>query len=233
MGDLSLSIYLVYYPILVLHPMEQIRSQTMPSDAASMCATTRPLRRNQKRFFFRPLECGAVWLCFAASASGAAPDPGAEAGWAAVKRCAQQQTEVEVHGCLTQVLRDAGLITPDIAARQQQRAFGLPQSAPRSPPPRVEAPASTVQPAPALETAPLQQVPSPDRVEVQIAAVSSTGDGRLIITASDGAVWRQAENLQNPQLPGIGERMTIRKGSLGSYLCTLPSKLSWRCTRSR
>ncbi|MET0282613.1 MAG: hypothetical protein ABW278_16010 [Steroidobacteraceae bacterium] len=156
----------------------------------------------------------------------AATDPAAEEGWAAVKRCAQQETERAAHDCLDQVLRDAGVLTPAMRERQQQRVFGLSPSA--------TAPA-VAKPPPVVADAPVKPVAgaSPDRVEVQIAAVSRAADGKLIITTNEGAVWRQAEGLENPRLPGIGEHMSIRKGSLGSYLCTLPSKLSWRCTRSR
>jgi hypothetical protein len=179
-----------------------------------------------------PIVCGAAWLGIAIAVTAAEQDPGAEAGWAAVKRCAQQETERAVHSCLTQVLREAGLLTPEVSARQQQRAFGLPQAAPPPPSPTPPAPVKAPTRTTAAPAVP-DPAPPPDRVDVQIAAVTSTGDGRLIITTSDGAVWRQAESLQNPQWPRAGEQMTIRKGTLGSYRCTLPSKLSWRCTRSR
>jgi hypothetical protein len=173
--------------------------------------------------------CALALLAVVPALHAAENDPVRDAGWAAMKDCARLEAERARHECVDKVFRDTGLLTPELLARQEQRAFGLPPAGQRPvPPPPDPQPAVAVdarsKPAPAAAS---------DRVEVQIAAVSRSGDGRLTITTSEGAVWRQAENLENPRLPGIGERMTIRKGSLGSYLCTLPSKLSWRCTRSR
>lgn len=175
----------------------------------------------------------------ATSATMAASDPGSEAGWAALKRCAQQDGERARHACVDKLMTDTGLLTPQAREQEQQRAFGLPSSAPLSapvvaPPPKVPVAAADAVPKPAIPppTPPAGPV-APDRVEVQIASVASTHDGKLIITTTDGAVWRQTENLANPRLPEAGQTMIIRKGSLGAYLCTPPSKLSWRCARTR
>jgi hypothetical protein len=185
----------------------------------------------------------AAILAAAAATPAAEGGADAEAGWAAVTRCAQQDTERARHDCVDQVLRDAGVLTPELRARQQQRAFGLEQAA--SPSPVAPAPAA-VQPAaqppvakassdPAAtqsSTKALRESP-PDRVEVEVASAVAGRDGKLVITTTDGAVWRQTESITNYRLPAAGERMTIRKGSLGGYLCTPSSKLSWRCARDR
>jgi len=183
----------------------------------------------------RGMLCTAcVGAMFATAATPAAEtNAGAEAGWTAVTRCAQQETERARHDCLDQVLREAGLLTPELRARQQQRAFGLEQPAAAAPaaPPLVEKalPARGAKPAaatPAAESA-------PDRVEVEVASVVKGRDGKLVVTTTDGAVWRQTESLENYRLPAAGERMSIRRGKLGGYLCTPSSKLSWRCARDR
>jgi hypothetical protein len=176
-------------------------------------------------------------LAAAATAPAAETATGAEAGWAAVTGCAQQDTERARHDCLDQVLRDAGLLTPELRARQQQRAFGLEQSATPAPaapqpvaPPTSTAPSAQV--AGPLPAKPVAESP-PDRIEVEVASVITSRDGKLVVTTTDGAVWRQTESLTNYRLPAAGERMTIRRGALGGYLCTPSSKLSWRCARDR
>lgn len=177
--------------------------------------------------------CVGAALAVAAATPAAETGSGAEAGWAAVTRCAQQETEPARHDCVDQVLRDAGLLTPELRARQQQRAFGLEQ--PAAPPPAAKAPVTKAPPAPAATPSPATPPPEspPDRVEVEIASVARSPDGKLVITTIDGAVWRQTESLTNYRLPAAGERMTIRRGALGGYLCTPSSKLSWRCARDR
>jgi hypothetical protein len=166
-------------------------------------------------------------LAAAVATPAAETGPSAEAGWAAVTRCAQQDTERARHNCVDQVLRDAGLLTPEVRERQQRRAFGLEQPAA---PPAAKAP-----PAPTAKESPATPAPEspPDRVEVQIASVAKSPDGKLIITTTEGAVWRQTESAENYRLPAAGEQMAIRRGSLGGYLCTPSSKLTWRCARSR
>jgi hypothetical protein len=184
----------------------------------------------------RVAQWGAVLF---ASAALAAADPGSDAGWAALKRCAQRDTDRDRHACVDQLMIDTGLLTPAAREQQQQRAFGLsPAAPPASPAPRPAQPkppaVAPSQAATAVKPAPLQQEPAaPDRVEVEIAAVATTYDGKLIITTRDGAVWRQTESMNNPRLPEAGQTMSIRKGSLGAYLCTPPSKLTWRCARTR
>jgi len=56
----------------------------------------------------------------------------AEQGWTSISRCAQEDTERARHTCLDRVLRDAGLLTAEMHARQQRRAFGLDENAGRA-----------------------------------------------------------------------------------------------------
>jgi hypothetical protein len=59
-------------------------------------------------------------------------------------------------------------------------------------------------------------------------------DGRLFVTTTDGAVWLQTETVDMPQPPVPGDRMTIRKGSMGGYRCSVASThLTYRCARNR
>jgi hypothetical protein len=72
-----------------------------------------------------------------------------------------------------------------------------------------------------------------DRLEVQASRVTQTHDRKLIITTTDGAIWRQTEGGEILPLPKAGDPITIRKASLGSHVCQVRNTLAFRCTRSR
>jgi hypothetical protein len=227
------------------------------------------------------------------SAALAADAPGtmnAEQGWSSVARCAQEDTERARHTCLDRVLRDAGLLTDEMHARQQRKAFGLEDKPARARVPSRSAPAtaSAAQasstgpssntgpssstapssntgtssgtalasgavpassaaasaPAPAVAAASAAQArpaaspaappADPDRLEVELTAVAKAANGRLFVTTKDGAVWLQTESVEMPQPPVAGDHMTIRKGSMGGYRCSVASThLTYRCVRNR
>jgi hypothetical protein len=197
----------------------------------------------------------------------------AEQGWSSIARCAQEDSERARHTCLDRVLRDAGLLTSEMHAQQQRRAFGLDDKSARTPAPAAtaappataavppattaevlkrpatgttpggaipsaataSAPATaahptTVAPSPATAASP----PQPDRLEADLVKVEKAVDGRLFVTTTDGAVWLQTETVDMPQPPVAGDRMTIRKGSIGGYRCSVVSThLTYRCARNR
>lgn len=165
----------------------------------------------------------------------------AEQGWSAVTRCAQAESGSARHACLDRVLRDAGLLTEEMGLQQQRRAFGLEDRPAVAAPPVAAASAAAPSSAP---TTPPVQMPkpldtpttsaSPDRLEIQIASVQKAPDGKLLVTTTEGAVWRQTEAVEMPLPPRAGERMTLRRGSLGGYRCSVVSThLTFRCERNR
>ena len=230
----------------------------------------------------------ATLLCLTTTAV-TAQTPGtmtAEKGWSSIARCAQEDTERARHTCLDRVLRDAGLLTPEMHALQERRAFGLDDKQARATPPPPAATATppataaippaasaealnrraartapggvtpstatapslpTAAPSPAAAAAPppakpahspaaARSAPAPlsDRLEVELANVEKAVNGNLFVTTTDGAVWLQAESVEMPQPPVAGDRMTIRKGSMGGYRCSVTSThLTYRCTRSQ
>jgi hypothetical protein len=197
----------------------------------------------------------AALLCLT-TAAALAQTPGAmnaEKGWSAIARCAQEDTERARHTCLDRVLREAGLLTEEMHARQQRNAFGLeapqealnrraaeraPAAAPptsATPPTSPAAPNAATPPAPAARP-PVASAPppQPDQLEVELAKVEKAVNGRLFVTTTEGAVWLQSESVDMPQPPVAGDRMTIRKGSLGGYRCSIASThLTYRCARNR
>ena len=196
-----------------------------------------------------------------------------EQGWSAVTRCAQEDTERARHTCVDRVLRDAGLLTTEMRAKQQQRAFGLndkPAGAKAPATAATTAPATAASAAPAATTSPVAPATSsaaqspgttpattkaptattasaatsastegssaepPDRVDVQLTKVVKAPNGRIVVTTSDGAVWLQTESVSMPLPPAAGDRMSIRKATLGGYVCSVANThLTYRCSRSR
>ena len=159
----------------------------------------------------------------------------AEQGWSSIARCAQEDSERARHTCLDRVLRDAGLLTPEMHAQQQRRAFGLDDKPARAPPPAAAASPAPIAPSP-VTVAPAKAAPpaQPERLEVELAEVEKAVDDKLFVTTTDGAGWLQTETVEMPQPPAAGDRMTIRKGSMGGYRCSVASThLTYRCARNR
>ena len=155
----------------------------------------------------------------------------AEQGWSAVARCAKEDSVRARHDCVDRLMREAGLLTDEIQARQQRRAFGMEGQPPA--PSRPPAPAPVA--APAAQPPPVPAAPeNPDRLEAAISSVQIAADGRLSVTTADGAVWRQTESVDMPQPPRAGDRMIIRKGAMSGYRCSIrSSNLLYRCERTR
>jgi len=212
--------------------------------------------RGKSNMTYRLLVPGAVGalLCLTtATVTGQTSSTmSAEQGWASISRCAQEDSERGRHACLDRVLRDAGLLTAEMHARQQRRAFGLDESASRvtastgvgtgaaSASSRASQEAlnrRAAESAPAAPAAGAANTAAPaqgDRLEVELTKVEKAADGRIFVTTTDGAVWLQNETVDMPQPPVAGDHMTIRKGSLGGYRCSIVStKLTYRCIRNR
>jgi hypothetical protein len=233
--------------------------------------------------FFTPASLATlIGLTTATSAQTGAMT--SEQGWSAITRCSQEETERARHTCVDRVLRDAGLLTNEMRAKQQQRAFGLDNKPARTPEPAPApstasapstgapiagtpspaAPSVATSPAPssarattpaaaastpsaatsaasandsasrAAAASPAPAAEPPDRVDVQLTKVVKAPNGRLVVTTSDGAVWLQTEAVSMPLPPAAGDRMSIRKATLGGYVCSVAdTHLTYRCSRSR
>ncbi|MET0280002.1 MAG: hypothetical protein ABW278_02600, partial [Steroidobacteraceae bacterium] len=155
---------------------------------------------------------GALGVLVILPAHGAGAPADAQAGWAAVAGCARQLVERTRHICLDQVLRDAGLLDSGASTAQPETA---------SAPAAVTSPASSASSAsaPPPQAAVPGVPPTAKRTDPQntvIATVSSTADGRYIITTREGTVWRQTERLPLPRPPVAGDPIRVRNGSMGS-----------------
>jgi len=140
----------------------------------------------------------------------------AESNWTAITACASKTEERSRHICMDGVLRQAGVLSAERQAMERRARFGA--ATPPAPPQTPDAPA-------------VEQVD--ERIEVKIANVTVTSDEKLVVTTTDGVVWRQRDGEPIRPPPVAGETMVVRKALLGSFLCTVRKKHGFRCSRGR
>ncbi len=156
-----------------------------------------------------------------------------EAAWAAMMKCGVIAEDAARHACSDDVLQKAGAVpTAEAKSSAQRKQFGL-----ESQPPRAAASAQSSAPA---QVSPAAPAPSPaaapakaqdDRVEVTLSSVMKAGHGTLLLTTSDGAVWRQSESEVLRPEPAEGQKMTIIKKSFGGFMCMSDKRVAFRCYR--
>jgi hypothetical protein len=188
---------------------------------------------------FIPIMAGAASVVALTCTSAAGqPASTAEAGWAAMQRCAREAGEAARHRCMDDVLRGAGLL-PGADQARPAPAPAPQAAAERAAPVPAPAPASEPRSRFGLETSPARQArkarpaPSgPDRVEVTLSGVELDGEGKLVLTTSEGAVWRQVESDPVRPAPSAGQTMIIEKKSLGGFMCRPGRWAAFRCIRT-
>lgn len=71
------------------------------------------------------------------------------------------------------------------------------------------------------------------RVTLTIAQVGNTPDGRLLLTASDGAVWAQTDSDTIRETPAPGATFVVRRGIPDGYICDVTRWQPVRCQREQ
>jgi hypothetical protein len=69
--------------------------------------------------------------------------------------------------------------------------------------------------------------------QVTLATVATGSDGRLVLTTTEGVVWRQVESTAVRPTPTQGKVMTIERTSAGGFLCRFGKWVEFRCFRAR
>ncbi|HWW80938.1 MAG TPA: hypothetical protein VNY82_15175 [Steroidobacteraceae bacterium] len=133
----------------------------------------------------------------------------AEAAWAAMTKCAAIAAADSRHACADDVMRSAGLLLVT-----------------------QDKPAAQAEPVPAKPIAPLSQKDD-NQLEITLAAVAQGGDGKLVLTSTEGAIWRQVERIDIFPPPQQGQTVTISKTSFGGFMCKLSKWVAFRCYRAR
>lgn len=169
-------------------------------------------------------------LVVAASLLGAAPVAAQDAvspqeRWGQVAACAAQRSNEARHACVDAVMRAAGVLEREAEVAINRENFGR-VAPPPPPPPQV------AQSAPRSAPPPVVTAPAPlTGISTRVAAVRTGADRRIVVTTTEGAVWRQADTGAIRRPPRVGEVFAVEEGALGSYRCTFNETTTFRCER--
>ena len=169
-----------------------------------------------------------------------------DAAWSAITLCARIAKDSDRHVCLDDALRNAGLMpahspaTP-VPAEGTAPAAGAvaPAAVAGAAAPAAQAPDS-VSPAQSKESrADFGLQPKTFRepavartLQVTLSKVDQA-DGKLILTTTEGAIWKQVESTDLWPVPTGGQTMTIARGSFGGFFCEPSKYVSFRCFRAK
>lgn len=168
-----------------------------------------------------------------------------DAAWSAITLCARIAKDSDRHACLDDALRKAGLMpahptaAPAPAAGTAHAPGAAAAPAPGAAAPAAPAPgsASPVQSKQSRADFGLQpktfREPAVARtLQVTLSKVDQA-DGKLILTTTEGAIWKQVESTDVWPVPTGGQTMTIAKGSFGGFFCEPSKYVSFRCFRAK
>jgi len=145
-----------------------------------------------------------------------------EAAWSAITQCARIAKDSDRHVCLDDALRNAGLMSAHPTAAPVAQT---PDSV--SPTQSKERPTDYgLQPKTSREPA------IPRTLQVTLKRVDHA-DGKLFLTTTEDAIWRQVESAPVFPEPTEGQTMTVEKGSFGGFFCVLSKYVSFRCYRAK
>lgn len=74
------------------------------------------------------------------------------------------------------------------------------------------------------------KVEMPESVTDKVTSVRHKPTGELVVTLANGQVWLQIDSDSRAKV-GVGQTVTIKKASLGSYLLVGPDKVATRVRR--
>jgi len=169
-----------------------------------------------------------------------------DAAWSAITLCARIAKDSDRHVCLDDALRNAGLMpahptAAPVPAAGTAPAAGVvaPAAAAGAAAPAARGPdsASTAQSKESRADFGLQpktfREPAVARtLQVTLSQVDQA-DGKLLLTTTEGAIWKQVESTDVWPVPTGGQTMTIEKGSFGGFFCEPSKYVSFRCYRAK
>ena len=163
-----------------------------------------------------------------ASAQASAGD--AERNWAAIEQCAAVRNADRRHECMDNVLQQAGILSGQQVAQEVREEFGK-EDRPAPRPAPVERP----QPAAQASAAP---APAPARaadlheIVTTVASARTIGYQRVRVITAEGSVWDQTQAETFNSEPKQGDRFSVERGSMNSYLCQFGRSSRYRCERT-
>ncbi len=70
-----------------------------------------------------------------------------------------------------------------------------------------------------------------DHLNLDIASVHHSSEGKWVFVATDGAVWRQTDSEELAEEPRQGSKLFVHSGALGSFFCKVDGQPQVRCER--
>ncbi len=70
-----------------------------------------------------------------------------------------------------------------------------------------------------------------DHLNLDIASVHHSSQGKWVFVATDGAVWRQTDSEEIADEPHPGSKLLVHNGALGSFFCKVDGQPQVRCER--
>ena len=70
-----------------------------------------------------------------------------------------------------------------------------------------------------------------DHLNLDIASVRHSSEGKWVFVATNGAVWRQTDSEDLAEDPHQGSKLFIHGGALGSFFCKVDGQPQVRCER--
>lgn len=70
-----------------------------------------------------------------------------------------------------------------------------------------------------------------NQIEGTVADAAQNGDGNWVIRLGDGSVWAQTDGTPVALEPRRGDKVTVRRGTLGSYFFRLGNQPSFKAKR--
>jgi len=77
-----------------------------------------------------------------------------------------------------------------------------------------------------------ERVPTLTVIAATVVQLSVRSNGRFIVTLDNGTVWSQSQNKSDVRV-AVGDNITLKKASLGSYLLVTRDGVSTRVKRDR
>src|SRR6185437_7579221 len=166
-----------------------------------------------------------------------------DAAWSAITLCARIAKDSDRHACLDDALRKAGLMRAHPTAARVPAAGTAPVAAAApaaeaaAPAPQAPGSASPAQSKQSHADFGLQpktfREPAVARtLQVTLSKVDQA-DGKLILSTTEGAIWKQVESTDLWPVPTGGQTMTIARGSFGGFFCEPSKYVSFRCFRAK
>ncbi len=72
-----------------------------------------------------------------------------------------------------------------------------------------------------------------DRLTLEVQGAHKDRDGRWVLEATDGVVWRQTDDQEFFKDPRAGSKLVITHGALSSFFCQIDTLPQIRCARVR